>query len=270
MIDPVRWRDAGGDAVSPRARELLVLAEKAPSLTRQQRARSSARVARLAAIPVAVTAIGSFSHIAVAAAIGAGSALVLLGAIEVVDTWREHDRQAPVARAHVATGPAGVAVPANAPPAPSLERASPPAIHIAPPVTATPSPAPPAQRGRSEPPPPEEEPPPAEQVPAPPPPPSFAAAAAPEGDSLVRETVLLEEARVRLERFPAEALSRLEQHAQEFPGGKLRTEREFLAIAALRRLGRYAEAQARGEALLARAKGSPYEERVRHMLDGGP
>jgi hypothetical protein len=86
----------------------------------------------------------------------------------------------------------------------------------------------------------------------------------------VRETVLLEEARVRLDRSPAEALGRLEQHAREFPGGKLGPEREFLAIAALRRLGRHAEAQARGEALLSRAKGSPYEQRVRHMLDGGP
>jgi hypothetical protein len=82
--------------------------------------------------------------------------------------------------------------------------------------------------------------------------------------------MLLEEARLRLEASPAEAIARLDQHAREFPGGKLALEREFLAIKALRRLGRHAEGQARAEALLARSKGSPYEDRVRRILDGAP
>jgi hypothetical protein len=45
-------------------------------------------------------------------------------------------------------------------------------------------------------------------------------------------------------------------------------EREMVAIDALRRLGRTGEARARGEAMLARAQGGLYEERVRKLLEG--
>jgi hypothetical protein len=48
------------------------------------------------------------------------------------------------------------------------------------------------------------------------------------------------------------------------------TERELLAIDALRRLGRASEARARAEALLPRARGGLYEERLRKLLDALP
>jgi hypothetical protein len=65
---------------------------------------------------------------------------------------------------------------------------------------------------------------------------------------------------------PAESLALAETHATKFPGGKLGMEREIVIIDALRRLGRTAEARARGEAILARAPGSVYEDRIRMII----
>ena len=48
----------------------------------------------------------------------------------------------------------------------------------------------------------------------------------------------------------------LERHAALFPMGQLSMEREFLAVQALRRLGRLAEARARASALLRQAIGA--------------
>lgn len=264
MRDPQRWRE-GSEARSSRVRELLARAEKPPALTPRQRARSSARVARLAAIPVVVAAFGWFQGIAAAAAIGAGSAVVLLAGIEIVEARRERPAPAPPpTSAMMATRPAGRAAPARSPP-PS--RATAPKPDVVASATAAPAAAAPSPGKVPELPPPEEE---ETAVPPPAPPAPTSAVAAPEGDSLVRETALLEEARVRLDRSPGEALVRLQQHAREFPDGKLEMEREFLTITALRRLGRRAEARTRGEALLWRSKGSPYEERIRRTLGGEP
>jgi hypothetical protein len=44
-------------------------------------------------------------------------------------------------------------------------------------------------------------------------------------------------------------------------------EREMVAIDALRRLGRTGDARARAEAMLSRARGSLYEERVRKLVE---
>lgn len=59
------------------------------------------------------------------------------------------------------------------------------------------------------------------------------------------EASLLERARRALTADPARALSLTGEHARHFPGGVLSQEREVIAIAALRRLGRTAEANAR-------------------------
>jgi hypothetical protein len=88
-----------------------------------------------------------------------------------------------------------------------------------------------------------------------------------ERDPLEREAAMLEEARAMLDRYPIGALSVLERHAATFPIGQLGMERELLAVQALRRLGRQAEARARGDALLRQASGSIYEPRVRAMLE---
>jgi hypothetical protein len=64
-------------------------------------------------------------------------------------------------------------------------------------------------------------------------------------DPIAEEAALLERARVALGASAAEALAVTEAHAAKFPNGKLAMERELLAIDALRRLGRVAEARAR-------------------------
>jgi hypothetical protein len=86
-------------------------------------------------------------------------------------------------------------------------------------------------------------------------------------DPLEREAAILEEARAMIDRRPSGALAMLERHAALFPMGQLSMEREFLAVQALRRLGRLAEARARASALLRQAIGSIYETRVRAMIE---
>jgi hypothetical protein len=66
------------------------------------------------------------------------------------------------------------------------------------------------------------------------------------GGDLASEELLLETARTALERRdPTHALEALERHAQRFPRGQLREERESLRIGALVAAGRTSEARAR-------------------------
>lgn len=65
---------------------------------------------------------------------------------------------------------------------------------------------------------------------------------------LAAERALLEVARTALgQRDGAHALASLERHAQRFPSGQLREEREALSVQALALLGRAADARARAE-----------------------
>jgi hypothetical protein len=89
-------------------------------------------------------------------------------------------------------------------------------------------------------------------------------------DALEREASLLESARASLANAPARALELVERHAASFPNGKLAVERELVAVDALERLGRRSEARARGEALLRRASGNIYEDRIRRLLEKMP
>jgi hypothetical protein len=59
------------------------------------------------------------------------------------------------------------------------------------------------------------------------------------------EAALLEQARRALAADPERALTLTRQHQRQFPNGALRQEREVIAIAALRKLGRVPEADAR-------------------------
>ncbi|HET9933075.1 MAG TPA: hypothetical protein VFQ35_20370 [Polyangiaceae bacterium] len=83
---------------------------------------------------------------------------------------------------------------------------------------------------------------------------------------LVREARLLDLARGRLSTDPAGALVMLAQHERDFGGGALGLEREFLSVAALVKLGRRAEAEARAERLRTLAPGSLYQERLTAVL----
>jgi hypothetical protein len=89
-------------------------------------------------------------------------------------------------------------------------------------------------------------------------PPKSAAVGA-EGPS---EPVLLEQARRALASSPASALALTNQHAARFPHGVLAQEREVIAIAALRRLGRGAEADRRAAAFAQAFPGSAHQRMV--------
>jgi hypothetical protein len=241
MSEPTRLRDEGPDAV----RALLRHAPRTRTMTAADRSRTRARVARLAGL---AAGLGSLAWLQ-GAAIGAGLGVLAVGAAEVVPTWLSPAPTAARARLAVSAAPVAPAGPvvAVATIAPSAEAAAPPASA---------STEPPPSRS-------------AARLPeAPAPSADEAASAPPPPDSLAQEAALLERARAALGASPAEALALTEAHAAQFPGAKLGMERELVAIDALRRLGRVADARARGEALLPRARGGLYEERIKKLLDG--
>jgi hypothetical protein len=86
------------------------------------------------------------------------------------------------------------------------------------------------------------------------------------GDTLAREVELLEQARARFDADPASALALLDEHARVFPAGKLAIERELLALDALERIGKTADARSRAERALGSARGTIYEARIRSHL----
>ena len=61
---------------------------------------------------------------------------------------------------------------------------------------------------------------------------------------------------------PARALQRANEHAARFPGGVLVQEREVLAIQALRKLGRSAEADRRAQAFAKAFPGSAFARKL--------
>jgi hypothetical protein len=76
------------------------------------------------------------------------------------------------------------------------------------------------------------------------------------------EAELLEQARAALRADPARALQRANEHAARFPRGVLVQEREVLAIQALRKLGRSAEADRRAEAFAKAFPGSAFQRKL--------
>lgn len=76
------------------------------------------------------------------------------------------------------------------------------------------------------------------------------------------EFALLRAARQAVAAQPERALSLTEEHARRFPQGMLAQEREAIAIEALAKLGRGAQAQARAQTFLKAHPGSPYRPRI--------
>lgn len=76
------------------------------------------------------------------------------------------------------------------------------------------------------------------------------------------ELALVREARAVLSRSPGEALDITERAARRYPTGALTPEREVIAIDALSRLGRNAEARRRASAFRTRHPGSALLERL--------
>jgi hypothetical protein len=250
MSPPVRMRD---DASAPGdGRALLRSARGSQPMPPEARARSAARIDRLLVVPAAAGVLFWIKGVAAAGICFAGVvaavhvAPALLARIE-----SEPPSRAPIASPRAAT-PSTEAARGNAPlPSPSSVDRSEPAL----PETA-PSPLPassiaPTAHSRDR------------RLPAEP------SSSADAVDPLAREAAMLEAARGALDRDPARTLALLDRHAATFPSGGLAIERELLAVDALERLGRFREAQARGTALLERAPGSIYEERVKALLERG-
>lgn len=80
------------------------------------------------------------------------------------------------------------------------------------------------------------------------------------------ETELLSRAQRALGGDPAAALAHCDEHLARYPGGALTQEREVIAIAALVRLGRVAEARSRAERFEAAYPGSGHLRRIDVLL----
>jgi hypothetical protein len=93
---------------------------------------------------------------------------------------------------------------------------------------------------------------------------SAAAAVTPES-----ELSLLKRAREASQANPAQALIITSQHAKLYPGGALEQEREVIAIDALLRLGKQAEAAQRAKQFQERYPGSAHARRLDALFARG-
>jgi outer membrane protein assembly factor BamD (BamD/ComL family) len=73
---------------------------------------------------------------------------------------------------------------------------------------------------------------------------------------------LLERAQDALKTRPDEALALCNEHAKSYPNGMLAQEREVIAIEALVKMGRTAEAKSRADRFRARFPGSSHMRRI--------
>jgi hypothetical protein len=105
---------------------------------------------------------------------------------------------------------------------------------------------------------------PAASASAPPKPTAKAATSAAEGPEA--EVKLLERAQDALRARPAEALALSDDHARRFPRGMLAQEREVIAIEALVKSGRKADAKARAERFKKTWPGSSHTRRVETLI----
>ncbi|MEZ4227331.1 MAG: hypothetical protein R3B13_40715 [Polyangiaceae bacterium] len=86
-----------------------------------------------------------------------------------------------------------------------------------------------------------------------------------EADTLGRETALLDRARAALSGTPSTAIELLNEHARQFPKGKLGLERELLRVDALRRTNQRAAALTLAKQLQSRA-GALYQPRLEQLI----
>ncbi|MDB4931486.1 MAG: hypothetical protein JWM10_3970 [Myxococcaceae bacterium] len=223
MSDPVRWTNPDGGASSEMRQLLASAVPPVQPMTADERSAFARAAAKAAAAPP-LPAFWSIGKLLAALALGV--AAVAVGASL---------RRAPPAQ--VSPPPAAFV----APPTPRSDPAPPPAMP-------TPSTSParddrPVTAPRRRPPP--------------------VVIAPPRDESLAAESAALLRARSLLAGDPVAALAALDAHADSFSRPQLADEREFMAVDALRRLGRAAEAEARAQALIARDPHGPYARRMR-------
>ncbi|GAC1352587.1 MAG: hypothetical protein NVS3B20_12710 [Polyangiales bacterium] len=82
------------------------------------------------------------------------------------------------------------------------------------------------------------------------------------------EMTLLNSAQASLARDPVESLRLCDEHARAFPAGSLTQEREVIAIDALVRQGRRADAESRAERFKKRFPQSGHLRRIETLLGG--
>jgi hypothetical protein len=200
--------------------------------TPTERARTTARVAKLGATPVVIVVVLAWlKKVALAAALGAAGLGVAVATVAYVKSAHRTAALAPAAPMSASgSEPASVAAPS----VPTVAEAIAPASTEPSPTVST--------HGASGPP---------------------RASYVDPGS----ERELLDRAYRALGTSPAEALRLCNLHAATFARGRLGAEREMLAIEALSRLGRHAEAKARAAALLRALPHSIYEERLRRIVD---
>ncbi|HTQ06067.1 MAG TPA: hypothetical protein VMI54_19530 [Polyangiaceae bacterium] len=232
-----RWLDEGD--VAPEVRRLLAAGSGSTPIGTATLGRSRARVAELAALPVAAGVFFWLQQFALGAGLGTA---VSLG-VAVANGRFSHAEVSEAVRPSTNSPVRGEARKA----APKLV-ASPSASAAA--TTESPAVALPE--------------PPHAVVPAP-----HAAASASVSAPVTAEVALLEQARRVLASDPNRALALLDEHRVRFPHGALGVEREVLAVDALMHAGRRPEAEARAARLRASAPGNLYEERLERILGEG-
>lgn len=232
MNDPLRLRD-DPTAPSPLRADLRrAAAARAPVDVDAGLARLLAATAAGAATAAAAQAAaapagsGAGSGIVLAAAKGAVLGLLAVGVVSVATAVMD----------------------AAPPPAPSAQVAPPTSPRA--PLLAPSAPEPTASASTT-----------ASAAPAPP-----ASVARPSRRLLAEEVQHLGELRERLDASPDDVLAEAERGGRAFPGGALGQEREALAIEALVRLGRKAEARARAAEFAARYPRSPLLPKVRGLV----
>ncbi len=262
MKDPIRLRDSTSGA-SNGVRTLLDSARKTRQMTDVERARMVAHGAKIASMPATGSVIASPALVGTGKLV-AGIVVVIAGAKGILPLFSSTDNNfrenaAPIVEMVRPDIPPDLVLPETAPSATAITAPDVPEVSLAPAPAASTvviRSAKPISSARIEMPPAHQEVPP--QIPE---------QTEQEGDELTREARRLSEATRLLATNPSEALERLEAHRLAFPRGKLGLEREVIVMDALIRVGRVQEARARGDALLARAKGSFYEARVRRMME---
>jgi hypothetical protein len=271
MIPPTRWRD--DPSAPPSVREALRAGSRSRPLPSDSRQRSASRLHRLVFLPAAAGLVFWIKSAAIAS-------LCVVGTVTVVRLAAESSRH-DAAPQSLARQTQRAPVPGRRPngqptvraPLPDEGLGTTPSIASAPaarwpmaPPEAALSPVPSAftemaskrftQAGHAQ-----------SSDSREPAPASHEVAADPiSGDPLAIEAAMLEEARAMLDGNARGTLAELDRYAARFPNGQLTIEGELLAVDALRRLGRGAEARARGIALLDRARDSLYKQRIRSLI----
>lgn len=268
MNDPVRWHDSEGDA-PPEVREIFQAAKKTQAMTSAQRSRGASQLAKNLTAPPAHTA--SLSPLKLLGGLaGTGGAITIIwlalahGRFDVPLSAgnkrnAENDIRVVITNANGSTPSSPVVPPIAQPNLLTGPVRSPPATpnstHSYPTASSVPSHKT-GPRGKSSPP---------DSTTA-----KHSSKHPTSSNQLDKEVRLIKDAQTLLESTPERALSLLKEHADTFPHGQLTSEREFLAVDALLRLGRTAMAQERANALRSSPDSNIYETRLQALFSRRP